>query len=188
MHMEAIAQCAIVYPSVFGTPRMKFSRRGLFKLFLGLGVGSALWSLLPGHRARDPWAGLRAFVDILIPEDETPGASQLGVVDSILAAAQDAPSRLELLRQGTAWLDGQARRFGAADFAGLPQSKREALVGEAAGHTLGSMPRTFFQMVLDDAFFHYYANPQSWAAIGYEGPPQPRGYPDHANPPRALRS
>ncbi len=169
---------------------MAFSRRTLLKLFLGIGLllpfGALLRWFAPAERkVAAPWDGLRAFVDALVPADTTPGAVELGVVEKILAAAEQRAPHLKLLREGTAWLDEQARVRGATSFAALPREEIEAIVGLAAASPPRSLPRTFFQSTLDDALYLHYADPRSWEGLGYEGPPQPRGFPDHAEPPAA---
>ena len=63
-----------------------------------------------------------------------------------------------------------------------PLLARLALATQMAGDR--SLQRGFFTVTRVIAFDLYYADPATWAGIpGYRGPPQPEGYPDHADPP-----
>ena len=143
-------------------------------------------TMAPSRVRRDPLKSLPAFLDTLLPADESPSASELGVHRHIIAAARSSRSR-HLLRAGCAWLDREARQRGAADFASIDQSARDAIVARAAAAPRRSLPRIFFDAVRANAFKLYYADARSWVGLGYEGPPQPAGFPDHAAPPRPIR-
>jgi hypothetical protein len=172
---------------------MKFTRRALFELsgriavFLGLGLFS------PRAVARKPLEPAKrrtlvAFLDTLIPDDETgPGASLLGVDGEVLRKSTQNNGEYALLVAGLHWLDEQARSSEAAPFAELTEEGREGVVALAAGAEPGSLPRRFFERIRSDAFYFYYAHPRAWAAIGYDGPPQPEGFLDYAQPPTAPR-
>jgi len=43
--------------------------------------------------------------------------------------------------------------------------------------------RSAFYWVRDAVMTEFYTDPRAWPAVGYEGPPQPRGYPDYTSPP-----
>lgn len=126
---------------------------------------------------------LAAHLDTLIPADNSPAAVELGVMDKLLArAARDAAYR-RLLVRGCQWLDARSRSMFGAGFSTLDLAKRERIVAAAADSPPRSVPRVFFRVTWDDAVFHYYADPRSWPTLGYAGPPQPRGFPDHARAP-----
>jgi hypothetical protein len=127
---------------------------------------------------------LAAYLDTLIPADGTPGAVQLGVAEKIIAEAARDSSYRQRIDQGCGWLDQQAVKYGASHFAALSEAQREEVVDLAAGGQAGLMPLIFFDRTRDDAFFYYYAHPQSWPGLGYAGPPQPRGFMNYAEPPR----
>lgn len=170
---------------------MQFTRRRI----LILAVGALLASLLswwPRRKRPMPatatsrQADLRAWVDTLLPvEPDFPGGLALGVAEQIAAAIEREPAYAKLAREAWAWLDARTRETGEPDFAELPASRRHDLVAEAAASAPGSTPRTFFQATLDDALFHVYANPRAWVGLGYAGPPQPIGFPDHSAAPKA---
>ncbi len=167
---------------------MSFTRRSLFALLARAGLALGLGPL--GARAAVQAAGadngraLTAFLHALIPDDDLgPGAVALGI-DARLAAkaAADRGYRL-LLDLGCRSLDALARELGAPDFADLSDDGRDRVLALAAEASPGSAPRVFFDTIRQDALSHYYAEPAAWAAIGYAGPPQPAGFPDHASPP-----
>ena len=146
--------------------------------------GTAVAAVITDRRVPDA-AQLTAFapfLDTLLPADATPSATGLGIDSHLLAVHRKAGSA-QLLADGCAWLDGQARALGKSGFAALPEAQREAIVGRAATAAPGSLPNVFFQRMRRDAMRAYYALPASWAALGYRGPPQPRGFPDHARAP-----
>ena len=126
---------------------------------------------------------LNACVDCLVPADYTPGAVELDVVNKLLQAGARQPTFLKLLQHGCAWLDEQARASGAANFAGLAEHDRDAVMERAAGGEAGSLEYVFFMATRDAVFIHYYSDPRSWAGLRYPGPPQPQGFLDYAEPP-----
>jgi hypothetical protein len=119
----------------------------------------------------------------LIPADEAPGATELGVAEKIAVKAAADRDYRELVEQGCDWLDKQARQYGADRFASLSEPQRERVVTLAAEGTAGIGPLIFFNETRSDAFSHYYAHPRSWRPLGYAGPPQPMGFMDYADPP-----
>lgn len=127
---------------------------------------------------------LRAYVDTLIPADETPSGTALGVHVKLAKVADGQPDYRRLLDLGLAWLDREARaRFGRG-FAQLSEGEREQVVGAAAQAPYDALPRVFFERTRADAYFHYYGRRESWRGIrGYRGPPQPLGFVDFTKPP-----
>jgi hypothetical protein len=132
-----------------------------------------------------PLSALPPFLDTLLPADTTPSASQLEVDKAIEAVAKRQSPLAELLSLGCTWLDNQARQRGGENFATLEEATREQLVAQAEASPPGSLPATFFQVSLALAYRHYYARRESWIGLGFSGPPQPIGFPDHAQPPHS---
>ena len=128
---------------------------------------------------------LLPYLDTLIPEDQSPSATQLGVERSLIAAARANPRFARLIALGCEWLDKQGHELGFEDFASLATEQREAVVAAAEQSPAGSLPRTFFSSTHKMVFRHYYAHPKSWRSLGYAGPPQPFGFLDYAQPPKA---
>ena len=148
--------------------------------------------VIPARASRPaptPPAGdaLGAWLDTLIPADETPSATQLGVDKLLIAAASADEDYRDLLTFGRIWLELQARQFGASGFAALGADAREAVAARAAGARPGTTQRRFFDVTRQDAFTYYYQQPGSWPGLGYSGPPQPLGYPDYTRAPERQR-
>ncbi|MBF0337855.1 MAG: gluconate 2-dehydrogenase subunit 3 family protein [Nitrospirae bacterium] len=127
---------------------------------------------------------LKAFLDVIIPADESPSASALRVDIAIVAKSARDRRFLALLWRGCDWLDKQAKSlFGIRLFHLLDESMRQKIVSFAAESSEGSLPAIFFERLRRETFFYYYGNPLSWKSIDYDGPPQPSGFPDHSKPP-----
>jgi hypothetical protein len=165
---------------------MPLTRRQLLKRCL---TAALLGWLLPVRAGKqEPGqtlaATLRVYVDILIPADETPGASQLGVDRDLLKKGRENAVYQRILELGVAWLDRQAREMGGEDFVSLEESARISVVTRAAEAGMVTLEGMFFQGTRIDAFQFYYARPAGWQGIaGYHGPPQPLGYMDQHRPP-----
>lgn len=162
---------------------LSLSRRGFLGCFIG-GLFEASGRTLgpPPSQPQGPTT-LEAYLDTLIPADESPSAIHLGVAEAMVAKAKSDTSYQRLLQQGCDWLDEQARQYGAAHFAALREAERERIVSLAAVGAAGLQPLIFFHRTREDAFVAYYARPESWAGVGYAGPPQPRGFMDYAQAP-----
>ncbi len=172
---------------------MRFGRRHFLGISLVLGLTTQARALLAsvvkrGRPRDDRVRALAPYLDTLIPADRwSPGASQLAIDRRLVEKAAGTPDYRRLLTRGCQELDLAARKLGTADFASLPEASRERLVTLLAAAAPGSPPRIFFETTRSDAVVHYYAHPESWAALGYNGPPQPAGFPDHDQPPgRAI--
>jgi hypothetical protein len=131
---------------------------------------------------------LAAYVDVLIPADETPNGTSLGVDRQLLIVAKALPDYQRLLDLGLAWLNSHARASFGRDFPELREGQQEAVVGQAAAAGHSTLPRVFFERTRADAYSHYYSRPESWRGIvDFRGPPQPLGFMDYARPPRRSR-
>ena len=171
---------------------IQFTRRDLIRHLAALSAwlpASVLLAAPTGTSGTDQeLRSLGAFLDTLLPADATPGASQLGIDQAIIVQAQVNKSLERLLTLGCAWLDAQAKERGAAEFSGLDQPGRDAIVSTAATSPRQSLPRVFFEQIRGMAFYHYYARPETWPGMAYAGPPQPRGFPDFTQPPGTGKS
>ncbi|RPH92774.1 MAG: gluconate 2-dehydrogenase subunit 3 family protein [Lysobacterales bacterium] len=168
----------------------RLTRRELLRALLGLAAylpASLLLAapLAPPETPAQPPA-LGPFLDTLLPDDGTPGATQLGVDQEVARHMREIPHMANLLVTGCLWLDQQADKLGAAEFAALDPGQRETVVRAAEQAAPRSLPRVFLAAVLDLAFRYYYAHPETWPGLGYAGPPQPRGFPDFAEPPQGV--
>ena len=167
---------------------MPVTRRQLIKC----GLIAGLFGWLPFVRAarQQPAvameATLQAWLDILIPADEAPSASQLGVDRALLEKAESDAEYREVLVRGVAWLDRQARGRGGSDFLSLDEADSLAITSRAASAGTDTLEGIFFTITRADATLEYYARPEGWSGLpGYHGPPQPLGYMDHHRPPIA---
>lgn len=159
--------------------------------FIKLGLQSAVllscavkappvWAAASGQ----PLKSFAAFADTLIPEDESPSASALGLDRELIRHAEGVENYTRLLLLGCWWLDEQAATFMQSDFDALTSERREVVVTTAEVSPPGSIPRMFFERVRQDLFGFYYAHPASWKSLGLEAPPQPAGNPDYMKHPQ----
>lgn len=175
---------------------MRLTRR---RFFVWPALGWAVSRVLPAHAEpiidTTPFAllapaeaTLRAYVEVLIPADETPSGTALGVDKQLRVVAKGQRDYERLLDLGLAWLNRQARSNYGRNFPELDESGREAVVARAAAADYMTLPRVFFERTRADAFFHYYGRPESWRGMRhYRGPPQPLGFMDYTQAPRFSR-
>ncbi|HIQ06274.1 MAG TPA: gluconate 2-dehydrogenase subunit 3 family protein [Anaerolineae bacterium] len=140
---------------------------------------------------------------LIVPTDQDPGAAEAGAADYIDALVARDTSLQRRYTQGLALLDATAQeRYGHA-FLDLSEAQQQALLHDME---VAYMRRTrpvsslltrawrrldnlrddwfglggvsdFFPLIRDDALEGFYSNPISWSMLAYDGPPQPRGYP-----------
>ena len=172
---------------------MKLTRRHFFGATLAAyftnSVGRAATTKVPptGFSAEE-FATFVAFVDTLIPADRhTPAASDLDIPRRLIDATKRTPAYIKLLKLGCRWLDRRARTVHGSVFVTLSERQKEKIVDQVAGVTAKGLPYAFFHSVRQNALTLYYARSESWAALGYDGPPQPNGFPDYHQPPMTTR-
>lgn len=165
----------------------RVTRRDLLRLLLGLATFlPASFLFAAADEASKGAFSLRAlgpFLDTLLPEDDSPSATQLGIDREIVERMQGNRRMTQTIVMGCAWLDQQAAGVGAEEFAALESEKREPIVERAEQASPRSLPRAFFTGMRTMAFELYYAHPESWPTLGYIGPPQPKGFMDFAAAP-----
>jgi hypothetical protein len=164
---------------------MGLTRRTILKVLLGwsLAATTGAGEIRPPVPTRDRRRVLGALLDTLLPpEDGSPGASDLGIVEVMLKAARGTGFG-RLIDRGCQWLDQQAgERFGGS-FAEISEEQRVAVVQIAEDAPRDSLPNVFFRAVRDDLFDRYYADVRAWPSLGFAGPPQPVGFLDFDRPP-----
>jgi hypothetical protein len=152
-------------------------RRTLLKL-----TGAALLTRPTALAAETPegdTATITAYLDTLIPEDRlSPSASGVGIDTVIHRYIEASAQRAEFVAQGCRWLDEQARFQDADSFAAMPGEAREVIVASMASAPGDAAPRMFFELLRSYAMRLYYARPESWPSLGFDGPPQFDGFPD----------
>lgn len=130
---------------------------------------------------------LQALLDTLIPADETPAASTLGIDGTMLELAGRDEKYDRFVNVGLEWLDSAARASGAGSFVAAAEPQRIAILQQAERDRPGGAARRFFEGMRRDAMRLYYSHPAAWPALGFAGPPQPAGFPDFTRPPRSTR-
>ncbi|NOX08910.1 MAG: gluconate 2-dehydrogenase subunit 3 family protein [Gammaproteobacteria bacterium] len=162
---------------------LKYSLAGMISTWAG-SASTASISLGQPINHNPQQNTLRAFIDVLLPEDETPSASQLGIDEEILTRVANHPNYTRLLHGGLAWLDKMAyAQYNRRGFTLLTQAQREAIVRMAEATKMPSAQRLFFEQIRKDSFLFYYSHPQSWSNLGFNGPPQPAGFIDYTQAP-----
>ena len=128
-------------------------------VFTGLfmGIRDVVAAIILGKPSLAPLQSLPAFLDTLLPEDQSPSATQMGVDCRLLALTTGRRER-RLLLKGCLWLDRRAMDRYGRTFMALDDSGREAIVAEAATAGPGSLPRAFFTVFRAEAFHLYYAS------------------------------
>lgn len=164
---------------------MSFTRRAFIKL-LSLGLLLRYPPVVfAGPGRQDHEKILTAFLDTLMPADETPAASELRIDQTLLQKSDGDRQYRRLLRHGCNWLEKTARQQYRAGFAALSEQQRVRIVELMEQARSRSIARVFFNRVRTDLFEHYYSHPDSWKGLGIDRPPQPEGYPDYDKAPAA---
>jgi Gluconate 2-dehydrogenase subunit 3 len=129
-------------------------------------------------------AMIARIVDLLVPRDETPGAVDLGVHRRVISELEGNRTLAKLYAEALLDLDRDARAKHGADFLALDTARQESLLqvlSEAPRSMLGGR---IFRLLRRDTMRFYYARPEVWPSLGFDGPPQPRGFLDYTDPPR----
>jgi hypothetical protein len=167
-------------------PSISLTRREWLKLLLVLSAW--LPARLVMSAAGDPSsvqpAALGPFLDTLLPAGDSPSATDLKVDKAIFSQAMGNRDLMRLVGVGCEWLDREARKNKTDSFALLDETARTRFVSQMESSPNRSLPKVFFQSLRDLAFRYYYTQPESWAGLGYQGPPQPLGFPGHDMAPK----
>lgn len=169
--------------------RRGFLQFGLLLVAAGLFLTDRLRSMWRGRPLTDnEQETFAAYLDTLLPADETPGALDLGIQTTLFDKAAADEKYRRTIKAGCAWLDRQTRKIGSEGFAALAEEEKRLLVSRSASGEWGSVERRLYDNARNDAFHAYYAHPGSWAGLAYRGPPQPLGYLDYSEPPAEAGS
>lgn len=148
---------------------------------------------------------------LIVPTDDTPGATEAGVVDKLDQQAAESEQMRRQYTKGLKWLDEfSIQRYGAAGgFLNLNVAEQieflrfienawairkrqvktliqriDRKVDRFWDNHFGAGARAkFFTTIRRDVLRVYYASPIAWLDVGYFGPPQPVGYLDFVDPP-----
>ena len=156
-------------------PELSPRRRQLLKLAVAAFLAPVS---LPGGSAQasDPsqQKAFAAFLDTLLPRDALSGsATDLGVDQAIWELATEQPLLQKLLVFGSRWLDNT----GGPPFAELDEDSRIAIADWMSKADWNEIPGRFFHLVRHLALEFYYSQPDSWAGLPLDHPPQPNGFP-----------
>ncbi|MGI9280533.1 MAG: gluconate 2-dehydrogenase subunit 3 family protein [Endozoicomonas sp.] len=129
---------------------------------------------------------LPSILDVLIPRDQTPSATDLDLDRSITEIAAQIPNYPELLQQGTQWFENTSIQSFNASFPDLIIHSQELIVEASFKQPEMTLPRVFIERLRDDVMTLYYHNSASWGGMEIDRPIQPIGYPEHEEPPEKL--
>lgn len=144
-------------------------------------------NLVAFHKPGDIWPltltepqkrATTALADVIFPKDDLgPAASELGVtamIDEWVSAPYPIQKAdREIIVPGLDWIDAEAgRRFGKV-FADLDEKQKTAICDDICDPAKAARPlkdaARFFTKFRGVAAGAYYATPEGWKAIGYEG-------------------
>ena len=172
---------------------LQFSRRKILKLSIlaslvlcqtKIPLASPLKYILKEKRPLNENKTLGALLETLIPADGTPSALEAGVKEKIIDKAELDPKYEMMIRNGCLLLDMKAQEQGINSFNELSENDREMVLTYFASGSRKSIAYRFFASIRYDAFYYYYAEPITWKALNYPGPPQPDGFRDYVLPPK----
>jgi hypothetical protein len=168
---------------------LRFSRRGFLSgvsgAGLSLGIARKREALAASQEAITEQV-LRTYVDVLVPAGGgSPPGTSFAIDREVLALGGDNPNLRDFIEKGCLWLEQESLSASGTSFSD-PASNgyREAIVHKAAAAPLTSLQRQFFDWSRYQVMVRYYAQPTTWSAIGYDGPPQPDGFTDYDKPPK----
>ncbi len=124
-----------------------------------------------------------AFIDCLIPQTDTPSASELMVHFEIYRHARGIENYPALLDYGLGWLEKVALQSFQKGFWQLHMAQQVKILSHMEKAQVGSGERVFFDRVLEDCQRFYYAHAGSWKDLNFAGPPQPDGFLDFSQEP-----
>lgn len=129
---------------------------------------------------------LDALVDTLVPGDaDFPSGPEIGIPKRLFDLSKTIPNYPEMLGLGFRWIDETTRATHGKDFRAATRDQRDAILRAALNEPAQTLPAVFAARVRNDVMTLYYASPEVWAVLGFEGPIQPVGFPDHDKAPTA---
>lgn len=164
---------------------MQLTRRNFFKL---ISAGIAMigvywiwgWRIGPSETTKKT---LPAFLDTLIPRDESPSATDLTVDQKLLQKLNKNKRYQKLVDHGCNWLEEYSQKELQQSFNQLSEEQRISIVSLLAKQKTGTDLRRFFDRIRTDAFQFYYSDAGSWQGLGIDLPPQPLGFEDYDRAP-----
>ena len=159
------------------TRRVMLQLAGSIGLGIGLPATARAADAPPHWMPPDSRQTLMVYFDTLVPD------SGIGEeMDRRLAPLTGDAERRAMI-DVCDWLDGESRKAGAGSFAAADEARRNIVLEQAFQLPPEEPMRRFFDRTRTFAFNTHYSKASNWTTLGYEGPPQPLGFPDHAQPP-----
>jgi gluconate 2-dehydrogenase gamma chain len=152
--------------------------------------GFSKWSIACGHSARvvaqikpalyrpivftaPEYSSIERLAEIIIPSDDTPGASEAGVSEFLDVMASRDPGLQRHLRAGLAWLDLHSHRWHGKHFLALELDQQIALLEPLAyekkfraGDEDG---REFFERIREYTIMGFYTSKVGLAELDFPG-------------------
>lgn len=112
---------------------------------------------------------LDLLTDLIIPEDETPGASSAGVTEFIDFYSSRDDSLATQLRAALAWFDAEARRRSATHFVKMVKQDQLALLQIVADSTVADdiydEGRSHFSFLRQQTVLGFYSSEVGWREL-----------------------
>ncbi len=168
-----------------------FSGILLFRSYRSYRAGLDFSTLIARSRARwrydDPLDAtelrcLQQYIDVLAPDDDSPGALKVGVDQRIIAKSSDDPDYRQTLRQGILRINPLAQNKFGCPFHQLTADQVHEIILISEQAKRYSSERLLFDRLREDTFSYYYVAPESWQSLCYQGPPQPVGFSGYQQP------
>lgn len=112
-----------------------------------------------------------------------PGAEKVGVHEKLrLIAFRGADARKMSMTALDAMEDFSMKQYGRSFYL-LRESEKDAVLTWMDGLPDDHIVHYFFERYRQTVIAHYYTNTDVWKTLKYNGPPQPKGFPDYHLPP-----
>lgn len=119
---------------------------------------------------------IRLYIDLLIPEDITPGALLMGIDQKIFNKAAEKLYYRQSLRAGLMHINQLAEKINHRPFYALNTSQANDILMLCEKMDKLSAGRILFDALRNDTMSYYYANRKNWKTMCFQGPPQPAGF------------
>ncbi len=124
------------------------------------------------------------MVDSLIPADDySPSGSELQINANILSISNNVPNYPLMIDLGTEWLEQNSINLFAKSFTDISDENKNEVLRLAHASPPETLPNVFLTRIRNDAMTLYYAHPQIWPTLGFDGPIQPNGFTDFQEEP-----
>ena len=127
----------------------------------------------PRFFSADEYAVVERLAELVIPRDDTPGATDAGVAEFIDFMVDRDPGVQYRFRYGLVWLDARARKTQGRPFGDLAPAEQEDILGGLAyraRHRPGEEEgRAFFKLFREYTLMGFYTSRIGLEHLGYPG-------------------